>query len=53
MPRKLHVADCSRKTKYIFTFSAANYYLKLRKKHSIKVAPDKKTSTLVECLESH
>ena len=38
MPRKLHVADCSRKTKYIFSFSVANYSLKMHKKHSIKAA---------------
>ena len=25
MPRKLHVADCSRKPKYMFSFSVANY----------------------------
>ena len=25
MPRKLHVDDCSRKPKYMFSFSAANY----------------------------
>ena len=34
MPRKLHVADCSRKSKYMFSFSAANYSLELHKKHS-------------------
>ena len=35
MPKKLHVDDCSRKPKYKFSFSAANYCLKLHKKHSI------------------
>ena len=30
MPRKLHVDDCSRKPKYMFCFSAANYTLKLK-----------------------
>ena len=38
IPRKLHVADCSRKPKYMFSFSAENYSLKLHKKHSIKAA---------------
>ena len=38
MLRKLHVDDCSRKPKYMFSFSAANYSLKLHKKHSIKAA---------------
>ena len=38
MPRKLHVDDCSRKPKYMFSFSVANYSLKLHKKHSIKAA---------------
>ena len=36
MLRKLHVDDCSRKPKYMF--SVANYSLKLDKKHSIKAA---------------
>ena len=31
MPRKLHVDDCSRKPKYMFSFSATNYSLKLHK----------------------
>ena len=31
MARIVHVADCSRKPKCIFNFSAANYYLKLHK----------------------
>ena len=35
MLRKLDVNDGSRKPKYIFSFSAANYSLKL---HSIKAA---------------
>ena len=35
---KLHVDDGSRKPKYMFSFSAANYSLKLHKKHSIKAA---------------
>ena len=35
---KLHVDDCSRKPKYMFSFSAANYSLKLYKKHSIKAS---------------
>ena len=38
MPRKPQVADCSRKPKYTFSFSEANYSLKLHKKHSIKAA---------------
>ena len=38
MPRKLHVAECSTKPKYMFSFSAANYSLKLYKKHSVKAA---------------
>ena len=38
MPRKLHAADCSRKPKYMFSFSAANYSLKLHKKYSIEAA---------------
>ena len=38
MPRKLHVDDCSRKPKYMFSFSVVNYSLKLHKKHSIKAA---------------
>ena len=38
MLRKLHVGDCSRKPKYMFSFSAANYSLKLHKKNSIKAA---------------
>ena len=33
---KLHVAECSRKPVYMFSFSTANYFLKLDKKHSIK-----------------
>ena len=37
MPRKLHVDDGSRKPKYMFSFSAANYSLKLHKKHSIRL----------------
>ena len=40
MPRKLHVDDCSRKPKYMFSFSVANYSLKLHKKHSIKAAAE-------------
>ena len=36
LPRKLPAADCSRKPKYMFSFSAANYSLKLHKKYSIK-----------------
>ena len=35
MARKLHVDDCSRKPK--FSFSGANYSLKLHKKHSIRL----------------
>ena len=31
-------ADYSRKPKYVFSFSVANYSLKLHKKHSIKTA---------------
>ena len=31
MLRKLHVVDCSRKPKYMFSFSTANYSLKLHK----------------------
>ena len=31
-------ADCSRKPKYMFSFSVANYFLKLHKKHSVKAA---------------
>ena len=38
MPRKLKVDDCSRKPKYIFSFSAANYSLKLHKRYSIEAA---------------
>ena len=38
LTRKLHVGDCSRKPKCIFSFSAVNYYLKPHKKHSIKAA---------------
>ena len=34
MPRKLYVANCSRKPKYMFIIRTANYSLKLRKKHS-------------------
>ena len=37
-PRKLHVANCSRKPKYMFSFSTANYSERLHKKHSIKAA---------------
>ena len=33
-----HVADRSRKPKHMFSFSVANYSLKLQKKHSIKAA---------------
>ena len=36
MLKKLHVDDCSRKSKYMFSFSMVNYPLKLHKKHSIK-----------------
>ena len=38
MLRKLHVDDCSRKPKYMFSLSTANYLLKLHKKHSVKAA---------------
>ena len=38
MLRKPHVADCSRKPKYMFSFSTANYSERLHKKHSIKAA---------------
>ena len=37
-PRKLHVTDCSRKPKYMFSFSTANYSEGLHKRHSIKAA---------------
>ena len=38
MPRKLQVDDCSREPKYMFSFSVANYSLKLHKRYSIEAA---------------
>ena len=37
MARKLHVDDCNKKPKYMFSFSAANYFFKLHKNHSIRL----------------